>query len=186
MIQRCENTSHASYPRYGGRGITVCDKWRKDYLVFLAHVGRRPSPSHSLDRIDSDKGYEPGNVQWADAVQQANNTRANRRFEFHGERKTVPELARMFKVPSSTIWRRLRLGWTIDAAVMTPVRVQANNAVGVERSTKTSGNRWYEHEGRMLTLKELATELGVTYLRLYNALVTRGEPLAKALERVRT
>lgn len=79
MIQRCTNAKHPKYPDYGGRGITVCDRWRNSYREFLADVGRRPSPQHTLDRFpDVNGNYEPSNVRWADPVQQANNRRPRR------------------------------------------------------------------------------------------------------------
>ena len=75
MITRCENPNAAKWPHYGGRGVTVCERWRKDFGAFLADVGRRPSDSHSLDRIDVNGSYEPGNVRWADAITQRHNRR---------------------------------------------------------------------------------------------------------------
>lgn len=78
MIYRCYNaTSNASFPDYGGRGIRVCDEWRDDFAAFLAHVGPRPSPKHSIDRYPNNDGnYEPGNVRWATREQQIANRRA--------------------------------------------------------------------------------------------------------------
>jgi hypothetical protein len=73
MLSRCHNPANPRYDDYGGRGITVCDRWRADFAAFLADVGRRPSPAHSLDRIDNDRGYEPGNCRWATAYVQARN-----------------------------------------------------------------------------------------------------------------
>ncbi len=75
MIVRCENLRSTSYLRYGARGITVCQRWRESFEAFLSDVGPRPSPSHSLDRIDSSGNYEPGNVRWSDAATQSRNRR---------------------------------------------------------------------------------------------------------------
>jgi hypothetical protein len=74
MIERCENPAHISYPRYGPRGIKVCDRWH-DFDAFLADVGFPPSPGLQIDRIDNDGDYEPGNVRWATAQEQRLNQR---------------------------------------------------------------------------------------------------------------
>lgn len=74
MLRRCYRPSHHKYPSYGGRGITVCQRWRDDFWAFVADVGERPEGC-SLDRVDNDGTYEPGNVRWATDVEQANNRR---------------------------------------------------------------------------------------------------------------
>lgn len=81
MKQRCSsNPDGKDYKHYAGRGIRVCDRWLNNYENFLADVGRKPSLKHSLDRYpDNDGNYEPGNVRWATASQQASNTRRSRR-----------------------------------------------------------------------------------------------------------
>lgn len=85
MRQRCENTKCKDYPDYGGRGISVCDKWQKSYEAFLADVGRRPARSYSLNRINNSGNYEPGNVEWADQLTQRRNCRANRNVTIDGK-----------------------------------------------------------------------------------------------------
>jgi len=81
MNRRCYDLTCRDYERYGGRGITVCEQWRVGFLgvlgflAFLSHIGERPSPKHSVDRINNERGYEPGNVRWATAKEQANNRR---------------------------------------------------------------------------------------------------------------
>lgn len=74
MLNRCRSTKARLYYRYGGRGIKVCAKWEKNFAAFLADVGKRPTPNHSLDRIDNNGNYEPGNVRWATMREQMRNT----------------------------------------------------------------------------------------------------------------
>jgi hypothetical protein len=75
IIQRCTNPSRSAYGRYGARGISICDEWLHDFAAFYEHVGPRPSPGHSIDRIDNEGSYEPGNVRWATAAEQVHNRR---------------------------------------------------------------------------------------------------------------
>lgn len=75
MRRRCEQPGYPAYKNYGARGIAVCCKWRRSFGAFLSDVGFRPSPAHSLDRIDNDAHYEPSNCRWATTGEQARNTR---------------------------------------------------------------------------------------------------------------
>jgi hypothetical protein len=89
MIQRCTNPNASGYPNWGGRGIAVSPEWVGSFDAFLAHVGERPSRDYSLDRIDVDGHYEPGNVRWADSATQHANTRmAQRDACVHGHQFT--------------------------------------------------------------------------------------------------
>lgn len=76
---RCYNEKSPSYSLYGGRGISVADEWLHDYTAFLSYMGKRPSAKHSIDRINSDGNYEPGNVRWATPHQQNANLRSNKK-----------------------------------------------------------------------------------------------------------
>jgi hypothetical protein len=78
MIERCHTTSHPMFSSYGARGIYVCQEWRASFQNFLRYIGSRPTRLHSLDRIDNDDGYRPGNVRWATKKEQANNRRMPR------------------------------------------------------------------------------------------------------------
>lgn len=122
MIQRCHNEQHQRFPLYGGRGISVCAAWHESFEQFLADVGRRPSPRHSIDRIDNNRGYEPGNVRWATQTQQTRNKRNNRMITAFGITKCAAEWAEDFNLPSCRlIGQRIDvLGWTAEAAVSTP------------------------------------------------------------------
>jgi len=80
MMQRCHNPNNPGYYKYGGRGIKVCDRWRESFVHFLEDVGRKPSPELTLERIDNNKNYEPGNVCWATYTKQAENRRSGSRY----------------------------------------------------------------------------------------------------------
>jgi hypothetical protein len=94
--KRCYSPSHAFYEYYGGRGVTVADEWIDDFEAFYAHIGNRPSSSHSVDRIDPNIGYCPGNVKWSTGSEQSQNRRDRRPIFYKGESKTIRQWAKRF------------------------------------------------------------------------------------------
>lgn len=107
--------SYEFYARYGGRGITVCERW-KSFDAFLADMGER-QPGATLDRINSDGNYEPSNCRWATPTEQANNRRTSRRLTADGVTMTLAEWSRSTGVPAARIGARVdRLGWTPERA----------------------------------------------------------------------
>ena len=89
MIQRCTKRKHKGFKYYGGRGIRVCERWLESFQAFRADMGDPPSPQHSLDRIDNDGHYEPGNVRWATIYEQSRNKRWSRRRPPHYTRRCI-------------------------------------------------------------------------------------------------
>ena len=120
MKGRCENPSNASYPKYGGVGIKVCERWQK-FENFLADMGEPPD-GMSIDRIDNDKGYEPGNCRWATRTTQARNRRNVRMITIGNETKSLPDWADAKGRCRRLIYARIRNGWSYEDAVMTPAR----------------------------------------------------------------
>jgi hypothetical protein len=121
IVQRCTDHNCKSFPRYGGRGITVCDRWRESFENFLADMGDRPSPRHSIDREDNSKGYEPGNCRWATPEEQGRNKRSNRMITVDGVTRCVVEWSEASGISRKAITSRLARGWSEKDAVTVPV-----------------------------------------------------------------
>lgn len=121
MKSRCLNPNHKDYDHYGGKGVTICERWFR-FKNFLEDMGPKPSPKHTLDRIDSNGCYEPSNCRWASTVVQAQNTSRVKKIEINGEVKCFAEWCRQFQINKHTARQRMRVGWTAEAAITTPVR----------------------------------------------------------------
>lgn len=118
MIARCENPNNKQFKDYGGRGISVCKRWRDDYAAFLSDMGRRPDGC-TIDRINNDGNYEPGNCKWSTKMQQMANTRRAKMISFNGETAHVSEWARRFGLDYKLVHLRLKRGWSIEKALTT-------------------------------------------------------------------
>lgn len=119
---RCENPNTPNFNNYGGRGIRVCEEWRGSFAAFLADVGPRPSPKHSIDRKDNDGNYEPGNVRWVTTLAQNRNRRSLRLLTYQGETLCMAEWAERVGIQRLTIWHRLSRGWSVEKSLTAPVR----------------------------------------------------------------
>lgn len=117
MLERCSNPNHASFARYGGRGITVCQRWRESFEAFLSDMGPRPTRQHSIERKKNFLGYEPGNCVWATRLEQSLNKETTRRITVGNETLTLIEWARRSGLSPSTIHWRLAHGWDPERAV---------------------------------------------------------------------
>ena len=119
MVSRCRYSNTKDAHRYKDRGIKVCEEWLK-FEAFFADMGKRPSPIHSLDRIDNDGDYTPENCRWATPEEQSNNRANNRYFTYKGKKKTVAQWSREFGVSYSMLAGRLKRGWDMKRSLNQP------------------------------------------------------------------
>jgi hypothetical protein len=122
MIERCHSPACEGYEWYGARGIAVCERWRHDFAAFIADMGRRPSPALSIDRIDNDGNYGPGNCRWATTQEQGANKRTSRLLTCDGTTLTITEWAGRTGLHHTIIRARIKHGWPLPEALHTPAR----------------------------------------------------------------
>ncbi len=167
MWARCIRTDQPKSASYRKRGIAVCKQWRS-FLFFLRDVGLRPSPKHSVERSDNDRGYEPGNVEWATMLVQQNNRSNNRRWTHDGESRTLSEWSRLTGIPIGTLANRCYAkGMSLSEAISAPTR-------------KT---RRYRFRGRERTLSEWSVVVEIPLATL-KWRTRKGWPIARVLTEV--
>lgn len=166
MIQRCTNVNHGSYSRYGARGISVCDRWML-FDNFLADMGEKP-PHTSIERVNNNLGYEPGNCRWATAIEQARNKRNNRLITIDGTTKSIAEWASEKGLHPSTISDRKQRNWS--------------DSESLQRGTRDLNRRsaLVSHEGVTRTIAEWAQITGINAYTLYRR-IRNGTPASVAL-----
>lgn len=117
---RCMNSRNQAYHRYGECGIDICDEWKDSFLIFCEYVSKLENyraKGFSLDRIDNEQGYQPGNLKWSTAIEQARNRRDNRVISYSGKAQTIAAWAEEIGIKYQTLWRRLHSGWTTERAL---------------------------------------------------------------------
>lgn len=157
MRDRCSNPDVESYHSYGGRNISVCERWSNSFENFYEDMGPKPDPNFSLDRIDVNGNYEPSNCRWVDILTQASNKTTNVLFQLNGQTLTQSQIAKQANIPVATLVTRLKGGYTIEEAVSMEKR-----------------ERLVTYNGITKNLAEWAKEVGLPYGKLYQRYVVLG------------
>jgi len=142
MKQRCQNPHHREWKNYGKRGITICPRWQS-FKAFYIDMGPRPSPGHSLDRINNESGsYEPSNCRWADKKTQDRNKRTNHFLEFDGHRATLTEWAERLGLSRDALSRQIKKGVTVKDLVESRDSLQRKNIANQRSACAGPPQRW--------------------------------------------
>lgn len=174
LRQRCMNPKNESWHRYGGRGISVCDRWRDSFENFLADMGRRPSNEHSIDRRDNDGPYSPDNCRWETRGIQNNNKGTNVYVEFRGRRQTTSEWAREIGITLPALLFRLKSDeWSVtDALTVREKRKTRGSKHKLSKLTIGQVERIRARRAAGELLSALASEYGVSESLISN--IARG------------
>lgn len=123
MKSRCLNPKTRNYNDYGGRGITICERWM-EFENFFQDMGIRPTDNHSLDRLNNDGNYEPSNCAWVLMIDNQNNRRNNVKATLHGKTLTLKQWSRELKINYSLLLRRKKEGWSDEKLLTKPIQKQ--------------------------------------------------------------
>jgi hypothetical protein len=158
MLSRCTNPKTSRFKDYGGRGITVCERWLESFENFLEDMGEKPEGT-TLDRIDSDGNYHKENCRWVSPAQNSLNKRNNRYLTFRGKTQTLKEWADEIGIKRSCLVARLdTMLWSIEDALTKPVDPSGYNR---------KNNRMICYNNKTQPLKKWAAELGIEYKALW-------------------
>lgn len=164
MLDRCYNPKDKRYPDYGGRGIRVCDRWAASFENFLADMGEKPA-GRTIDRIENNIGYQPGNCRWATAAEQANNRRSNIVLRVDGMPSRIADVSDKLGLSYETMRRR------IQYSKMTDDKKYSNEKI--KRITLS-------HDGLSMSIKEWSARTGVA-AHTIDTRLRRGKTVAEAL-----
>lgn len=154
MKGRCYRPSCRDFHNYGGRGIQMCDRWRESFINFYSDMGDRPSPKHSIDRIDTHGNYTPENCRWATSKEQCHNMRRNNNYTHNGITKCLSQWASDTGIDRATLYQRLAY-------------LSMEDAINMPRYRKKTAPT-YEHGGETRTLAEWSRIINVSYCSLHN------------------
>ena len=184
MLRRCYDVTNDAYPRYGGRGITVCEAWRNSFDEFCKDMGPKPSPEHSLDRFPDLNGpYTPSNCRWALPKEQARNTRRNINISHNGENLSIAAWAEKANLSPHTLRQRLQT-MPIEDAITLPVRQGYGGRAKPGESFPLGQGRFHikvTHQGEMLSLLEWSERTNIPVQTLYARIQRQKWPVEKAL-----
>jgi hypothetical protein len=161
IIRRTENEDDLRWEDYGARGIKMCAKWRESFEAFYADMGDPPSDEYTINRIDNDGNYEPGNCHWATDSEQQNNKRNNRLIEWNGRTQTMVQWERELGFREGTLKNRLdQNNWTVERAMTTPVRTKKK----ITYNGKTQAiDEWAEEYGLTPAMLRSRLNLGIPF-----------------------
>lgn len=148
MMNRCTNKNCKQWKNYGGRGISVCQRWH-NFLNFFQDMGLKPFLKYDLDRIDNNGNYEPGNCRWVTRKVNARNRRNNHFITYQGQTKTISEWAEISGVDQRSIHRRIKANWSVCKALTTPEQYAHQT------------HRKLTHNGITKTLREWSKEVNL-------------------------
>lgn len=117
MVYRCHNKKSSRFSEWGGRGIVVCEEWRNNFWQFAKDMGPKPSPKHSIDRIDNNGNYEPSNCRWATPREQTLNSSHVVMWTYQGKTQCIKDWAKELGVPYKLLTKRKFLGWSVEEAL---------------------------------------------------------------------
>lgn len=126
MRERCLNPNKEGYAAYGGRGITVCERWAS-FENFFADMGPKPTPRHTIERVDNNGNYTPENCKWATPEEQRRNMRTSVYVNYEGKQILLLDLVQKLGLNRNQVYQRLTLGWPLEDALTVPIRAKKKN-----------------------------------------------------------
>lgn len=157
MIARCTNSKNNRFHLYGARGISVCERWLESFQNFQQDMGERPE-GMTLDRINVNGNYEPGNCRWATPKQQGRNTRVNHLIEIKGQTKTVTEWTEIYGLKLKTVWSRISYGFTGEDIFKSEINTKPAQIFSVEQVMEIKR----DYIPRVVSQQKLARKYGVS------------------------